>query len=646
MQQKTGDREIRQTALQKIRIRDAFWSEMQALMMDTVIPYQEKILNDEIPDVEKSHAIANFRIAAGMEEGEFYGMVFQDSDVAKWLEGVAYSLCIREDQELEDRADQIIQIIEKAQQPDGYLNTYFTIKEPEHRWQNLHECHELYCAGHMMEAAVAYYEATGKDRLLRVMERMADHIAERFGPDKETGIPGHQEIEIGLMRMYHATGKEKYRELADYFIHERGRNPRFFAEEYERRGWKRSRMVPEDAQYNQSHATVYEQKDAVGHSVRAVYMYTAMADLAESMGNERLYRACLDLWDSITQRRMYLTGGIGSTGHMEAFTKDYDLPNDMAYAETCASVGLIFFARQLLKIKPDGKVADVMERAFYNGTISGMQMDGKRFFYVNPLEVEPGVSGEVFGYKHVRTQRPGWYACACCPPNLVRLVTSLGRYIWDETKEAIYSHMFIGQEADLDKASFYVESSYPWEGKIDYHVTAKTDQEFTVCIHIPAYIREMEVTLNGDTVDWKQYMQDGYCCIRRAWGKDDCLGFHFEIKVRKIYANQKVREDAGCVALMRGPFVYCFEGVDHEGLLQSYAVSKRMDARAYRCSDGILKDKVLIEVRGIRYRGSEELYSEEVPIGEAVTLRAIPYYTWGNRGENQMRVWMREACME
>ena len=632
----------REMDLRKIQIEDGFWSHQQKLMTDTVIPYQEKILNDEIPGAEKSHAIANFKIAAGLEDGEFYGMVFQDSDVAKWLEGAAYSLCIKKDPALEQRMDEMIAIIEKAQQPDGYLNTYFTIKEPERKWQNLHECHELYCAGHMMEAAVAYYEVTGKDRLLKVMERMADHIANRFGPGKETGIPGHQEVEIGLMRMYHVTGKTKYRDLAAYFLNERGKNPHFFEEEYEKRGWKRSGMDPKDNLYNQSYAPVYEQKDAVGHSVRAVYMYTAMADLAEATGNEALYTACQTLWDSITKKRMYLTGGIGSTGHMEAFTKDYDLPNDMAYAETCASIGLVFFASQMLKKKPDGKVADIMERCFYNGTISGMQLDGKRFFYVNPLEVEPGISGEVFGYQHVKTQRPGWYACACCPPNLVRLVTSLGKYIWSETKDTIYSHMFVGQKAQLEKAFIQVESSYPWEGTVNYTVSGKTSEPFTVAFHIPGYIRQMTVKLNGEEIDWKSQVKDGYCYIKRVWGKNDSVTFSFDLEVRRIYANQKVREDAGCVALMRGPFVYCFEGADNDVLLQSAVIPKNMESRVYRCENGILKGNVLIEVKGIRYEGNpDELYSEEEPVKKEMRLTAIPYYTWGNRGENQMRVWMR-----
>ena len=341
--------------LKNIKIEDPFWGHMQELVTDVVIPFQEDVLNDRQPGVEKSHAIENFKIAAGLSQGEFYGMVFQDSDVAKWLEGVAYSLIIKPDAALEKRADDIIDIIAAAQQPDGYLNTYFTIKEPEHRWQNLLECHELYCAGHMMEAAVAYYEATGKDKLLKVMEGMAGHIIDRFGPDKLPGIPGHQEVEIGLMRMYHATGNEAYKKQARYFLEERGKNPAFFAEEAAKRDWNHFGMVPKDIKYNQSHATIYEQEEAVGHSVRAVYMYTAMADLAATEHDEKLFAACERLWNNMTEKKMYITGGIGSTVEGEAFTKEYELPNDMAYAETCASIGLVFFAKQMLKMCGLGK---------------------------------------------------------------------------------------------------------------------------------------------------------------------------------------------------------------------------------------------------------------------------------------------------
>lgn len=643
----TGDitmqkKQNKNISLKNVQVQDGFWKPMQDLIIETVIPYQEKILNDEIPGVEKSHALANFRIAAGMEKGEFYGMVFQDSDVAKWLEAVAYSLVVHPDAELEKRADEVIETIEKAQQEDGYLNTYFTIKEPEHRWQNLQECHELYCAGHMMEAAVAYYDATGKDKLLKVMERMADHIDRRFGPDKITGIPGHQEVEIGLMRLYHTTGEERYCNLAEYFINERGKNPNFFYEESQKRGWTHFGIDPKDTVYNQSFATVYDQKEAVGHSVRAVYMYTAMADIAGTTGDERLYQACVDLWKNMTEKRMYLTAGIGSTGELEAFTKDYDLPNDMVYAETCASIGLIFFAKQMLELEANGKYADVMERAFYNGTISGMQADGKRFFYVNPLEVNPGISGVVPGYKHVLPERPGWYACACCPPNLVRLITSLGKYVWDETDDTIFFHMFVGQKAELEKADIDVESSYPWEGKVTYHVHRKKEEEYTLAIHIPGYLKDICVKVNGEQIEWKKFMKNGYLYLTRKWGESQ-VEILFDLEVRKVYANKNVREDAGKVALMRGPFVYCFEGVDNGNDLQAMCIDADTQAETFVGKEGVLKDKVCIHVQGYEdERESDALYSEEKPDYQPHELTAIPYYLWGNRGVNQMRVWMLE----
>lgn len=634
--------------LNKVQISDDFWSHMQNLVTDVVIPFQERVLNDEEPGVEKSHAIDNFRIAAGLAEGEFYGMVFQDSDVAKWLEGVAYSLVIKPDAELEARADAIIEIVAGAQQEDGYLNTYFTIKEPEHRWKNLLECHELYCAGHMMEAAVAYYEATGKDRLLGVMERMAEHIIRRFGngEGKVTGIPGHQEVEIGLMRMYHATGKQQYKDMARYFLEERGKNPDFFKEEAAKRDWEHFGMKPEDTKYNQSHATVYEQDEAVGHSVRAVYMYTAMADLAAEDGDTRLLDACRRLWNNIVQQKMYITGGIGATVVGESFSVPYELPNDTVYAETCASIGLVFFAKQMLKSEKKGCYADVMERELYNGIISGMQRDGKRFFYVNPLEVNPGTSGVAAGYEHVIPERPGWYACACCPPNLVRMVTSLGKYAWDEEDDVIYSHLFIGGDASLAHADIHVESSYPWSGKVSYEVKANTADAFTVAIHIPSYInrKTLRVCLNGEAVDTQALIRDGYLYVERVWGRSDRITLEFQMPVRKIYANTKVREDVGCVALMRGPVVYCFEGVDNGEQLQALFVDRELDATVVNGEGELFSGMNLLDVAGKRliYSGGTELYSEEEPVFEPVKLRAIPYFAWGNRGLNQMRVWMHE----
>lgn len=637
------EQKIQEVNLSQVKVEDDFWSGRQRLIADVVIPFQEQVLNDEVEGVEKSHALANFRIAAGMEEGEFYGMVFQDSDVAKWLEGVAYSLIVKPDAELEKRADEIIAVIEKAQQPDGYLNTYFTIKEPEHRWQNLQECHELYCAGHMMEAAAAYFDATGKDRLLQVMERMADHIAARFGADKQPGIPGHQEIEIGLMKLYHVTGKEKYRDLAQYFLDERGKNPDFFKEEKEKRGWVHFGTDPEDTFYNQCFAPVREQKTAEGHSVRAVYMYTAMADLAHATGEKELLAACEMLWDNITQKRMYLTGGIGSNGEGEAFTIDYDLPGDMAYAETCASIGLAFFAKKMLDIRPSDRYAEVLERTVYNGILSGMQLDGKRFFYVNPLEVNPGISGKLHGYKHVLPQRPGWYACACCPPNLVRLVMSLGKYAWSQSDQTIYSHLYVGGRAEFDQAVLEVKSRFPWEGEVSYAVDPKPGKgSFTLAIRIPAYAKDAEILLNGTAPD-NTRTEEGYLYITREWQRGDRIDISFAMSVRRIYCNTKVRDNENCVALMRGPIVYCFEGVDNGADLQELRLLKEGEITAGICTEGVLSGMVLLKAKGGRMVTGKELYSENRPAFEPQELTAVPYFAWGNRGENQMRVWMPEA---
>lgn len=627
--------------LKAVKINDAFWTPRQELIRKVVIPYQEDILNDRVPGIERSHAINNFRIAAGLEEGEFYGMVFQDSDVAKWLEGVAYSLSVHSDPELEARADAVIDAIKKAQQPDGYLDTYFILKEPEHKWQNLQECHELYCAGHMMEAAAAYYEATGKRTLLETAERLADHIGSLFGPGKRTGIPGHQEIEIGLMRLYQVTGKEEYCDLAAYFLNERGKDPDFFKKEAAQRGWSHFGMDPEDTRYNQSFLPVREQTTAEGHSVRAVYMYTAMAYLAEKTGEKELTEACERLWDNITEKRMYVTGGIGSTVDGEAFTIDYDLPNDTVYAETCASIGLVFFARRMLDLSPRGKYADVMERALYNGILSGMQMDGKRFFYVNPLEVNQGVSGKLFGYQHVVSPRPQWYACACCPPNVVRLLMSLGRYAWGEDDTTVYAHLLMGGEASLAHASLTAESLYPAQGDITYTVTpSEIGKRFTFALHIPSHARNVKVTLNGTEVPDR--VEDGYLRISRQWQAGDLLHLTFDMPVRRVYSNTAVRADAGCVCLMRGPFVYCLESTDNGDRLSALRLPQDASIQLVLCEDGPMKGLILLEAAGLRMYSSDKLYTEERPRAEKTALHAIPYFAWGNRGACDMRVWIPE----
>ena len=634
---------IRAIDLNKIKIKDSFWSNRQELITDVVIPYQESILNDKAPGVEKSHAFANFRIAAGLEQGEFYGMVFQDSDVAKWLEAVAYSLSIKPDSDLERRADEIIDSIAKAQQPDGYLNTYFTIKEPEKRWTNLHECHELYCAGHMMEAAAEYYKVTGKDVLVQVMERMSDHIEIRFITEKREGIPGHQEIELGLMKLYHVTGKQKFLQLALHFINERGKDPDYFIRENNRRGWKHEIMDPYNTKYNQSFAPVREQETAEGHSVRAVYMYTAMADMAKVTKDDGLYKACRAIWDNMVNKKMYITGGIGSNAEGEAFTIDYDLPNDSVYAETCASVGLIFFAKKMLDIQPSNRYADIMERALYNGVISGMQLDGKRFFYVNPLEVNPQISGKLFGFKHVLPERPTWYQCACCPPNVARLLTSLGQYAWSEDNDTIYSHLHIGGRVECTEATVFVESKAPWEGNVTYIINPKvTNKEFTLSIRIPSYAVNAVFYLNGNKLDDKLDIREGYCYFKRVWEAQDTLKLLYEMPVKRVHTNTLVRENIGCVALVRGPIVYCFEEKDNGPNIQELWIGKNERVEVGSYEPDMLKGIVPLKAKGLRIFANNDLYFEGEFMQKEEDLTAIPYYAWGNRGLNQMRVWMHE----
>ncbi|NLJ26248.1 MAG: glycoside hydrolase family 127 protein, partial [Firmicutes bacterium] len=437
-------------SLPAVKLKDKLWKERFRLVKEEVIPYQWDSLNDRIPGVPPSHAIENFRIAAGESEGEFFGMVFQDSDVAKWLEAVSYVLATEPDAKLEETADDVIELIARAQQEDGYLNTYFTVAEPEKRWTNLRDWHELYCAGHMMEAAVAYYEATGKRKLLDVMCRFADYIAEVFGPepDKMQGYPGHPEIELALVRLYHATGKERYLNLSKYFIDQRGQQPHWY--EIEAKGREEApRRHPHDylgPAYSQAHLPIRQQTTAEGHSVRALYLFSGVTDVAAETDDKELLEVCRQLWDNVTNHRMYVTGAVGSDHFGERFTFDYDLPNDRAYTETCASIALVFWAHRMLHVDLDGKYTDVLERSLYNGVLSGISLDGKSFFYVNPLEVWPKACSARNDLRHVKPVRQGWFSCACCPPNVARLLASLPHYVYSYTSDTAYVHLYVASE--------------------------------------------------------------------------------------------------------------------------------------------------------------------------------------------------------
>ncbi len=635
--------------LKKFTVTDKFFGRYERLIKDTVIPYQERALKDEIPGAEKSHAIENFRAAAkmietGSSDGEFYGMVFQDSDVAKWLEAAAYSMVMFPDKELEKRCDEIIDLIGRAQQRDGYLNTYFTVKAPDKRWTNLAEAHELYCAGHMMEAAVAYADCTGKHKLIDIMSGMADHIYRRFIEEGTSGYPGHPEVELALMRMYRYTKNEKYLELATHFINVRGVDSDYFIKESERRDWTVWNMNCKDKEYTQCHLPVREQIKAVGHAVRAVYLYTGMADAAAATKDELLKNACRTLWENITQKQMYITGAIGSSYEGEAFTKDYHLPNDTAYAETCAAIGLIFFARKMIDLEKNGKYADVMERALYNCVLAGMQLDGTRFFYVNPLEVLPGISGEAVTHRHALPRRPKWFACACCPPNVARILPSVGSYAWSEEGDTVYSHLFIGGELDLTdtlRGKIKVETNYPYDGKAVYRFEpADREMHMTLAIRIPSFSVNTSILRNGKETDC--IIKDGYAYLTKTFNEDDEVTVVFDMSVKRIFASNDVSADSGKAAFSRGPLVYCLEGIDNDGDVLGLRVKKDAVAAVGEYDPDRLEGIVEIRIDGYRIKSGDTLYSLKRPEAESCRLNLIPYYAWGNRGLNQMRVWIPE----
>ncbi|MEK3733040.1 MULTISPECIES: glycoside hydrolase family 127 protein [Paenibacillus] len=641
--------------LQQVKLDDPFWSQYVKLVREVVIPYQYEALHDRIPGVEPSHAIANLRIAAGRAQGEFGGFVFQDSDLAKWMEAAAYSIAVHPDADLENKVDEIIDMIEEAQQPDGYFNTYFTIKEPQKRWTNLTDCHELYCAGHLMEAAVAYYQATGKRKLLDIVCRFADYIDAVFGPEegKIHGFDGHQEIELALVKLYEVTGEERYLKLSQYFIDQRGTEPHFFLEEWERRGrtsfFSRT-SAPPHLDYYQSHIPVREQREAVGHSVRAVYMYTAMADLAARTNDAQLLEACQALWRNIVHKQMYVTGGIGSTHHGEAFTFDYDLPNDTVYSETCASIGLIFFARRMLQLFPNSEYADVMERALYNTVIGSMAKDGRHFFYVNPLEVWPDASRKNPGKHHIKPVRPGWFACACCPPNVARLMSSLGEYVYTSSSDTLFTHLYIGGEANVNFGDVPVKvvqnSDLPWGSSVSMTVQPEQETEWTIAVRIPGWSRGQAVLrVNGEEMDLNAVVKDGYAYLRRVWADGDTLSLELSTAVQVLRSHPHLRANAGKVAIQRGPIVYCLESVDHGAPVSSILLASEPNLKAQFHPD-LLGGATVIEGEGWLEESDDwkdDLYRASAKKLRPVTIKAIPYYLWGNRGENEMAVWIREA---
>ena len=554
--------------------------------------------------------------------------VFWDSDLAKVLEGVANILAIYPDADLEKQYDEIIDLIASAQQPDGYLNTHFTVVRPERRWKSLYHDHELYCAGHMIEAGVAAYELLGKKKLLDVVCKYADYIDSVFGDEegKRRGAPGHEEIELALIRLYKATGNERYLKLSKYFIDERGRAPNFFVEV--------EGINDRDVINHQAHIPVREQTDAVGHSVRAVYLYSGMADVAALTNDDALFQACERLYKSITQKRMYITGGIGSAFWGEKFTKDYDLTNStLMYAESCAAIGLVRFASRMLNITGDANYADTMERSIFNGILSGISLSGENFYYTNYLELNDTTGFYNFGSR----ERQPWFHCSCCPTNFCRFIPEMLQYVWSISDDELLLNIPVANSYKNKLGEFEVCGGYPYDGKITISVKDSAKENLPLSIRIPGWCDKYTLAQNGKSVETKP--ENGY--VKLIVNTGDTIECNLEMPVKVMRSNLKVPSNTGRIALMRGPLVYACEAIDNPNGLINMIIDKNSNFELVKV-DGLPEETICIKGKAFYEQAQDDaLYTDktfdQIP-GEFV---AIPYALWSNRGDTNMSVWIR-----
>ena len=581
---------ITPVAFSQVKIEDSFWSPRLERHRTATLP----VCIDQIEN--QTGRIRNFENAA-KGRGEHSGIYFDDSDVYKALEGMAYSLQIHPDPELEAKCDEWIDKFAAAQQPDGYINTFFTLTGLENRWDNMDK-HEMYCAGHMTEAAVAYYYATGKRKLLDVSMKMADHMMSVFGPDKRHWVPGHEEIELALVKLYEATGEKKYLDFAGWLLDQRGHG-------YGSHG-KLDR--PWNALYYQDDVPVRELSTIAGHAVRAMYLYCGMADVAAYTGDTGLTDALDRLWDHVVLKNMYITGGIGQSARNEGITEDYDLPNLSAYCETCASVGMVFWNWRMNQFTGDAKYADVMERSMYNGALAGINLAGNLFFYVNPLES--------LGDHH----RQEWYGCACCPSQICRFLPSIGNYIYGVSDEALWVNLYMGNTASMKvngkDVTVTQETKYPWEGAVRLTLGLKGSVKTQVRLRIPGWCKQYAVSVNGKAVE--PAVDKGYAVLDGKWKDGDVIDLALDMPVEVVEADPRVKEDVGKRAVQRGPLVYCIEEADNQTDFDAITIQPEAPWEAAFDAD---------------------LLSGVVKVTDGSTTY-IPYYAWDNREAGKMKVWI------
>ncbi|MDD3140083.1 MAG: glycoside hydrolase family 127 protein [Lachnospiraceae bacterium] len=641
-------KQLKQLDLKNIQITDELFGEYVNKVSQKIIPHQWKILNDLLENADPTYCIWNFKVAAGIIKGDRKGVVFQDTDLYKWLESVAYCLSTGQGKEFEALADEVIDVIGMAQEPDGYLNTYYTVNAPSKKWSNLVEGHELYTSGHLIEAAVAYYQATQKDKFLDIAIKNANLICNIFG-DKENqihGYPGHQEIEIALIKLYRLTGMKQYLDTAYYFIRQRGKAPNYFEEEIRQRGGYE--FFPEfnhyDLAYSQAHEEPIKQTLAEGHAVRAMYMCAAMADLAAEYGDKELGNACQLIWENTVTKRMYITGGIGSSGFRERFTTDYDLPNRTNYAETCASIGLMMFGQRMASLTGKASYYDVVEKALYNTVLAGINIDGDRYFYVNPLEVVPEFCTEHTYMEHVKPIRQKWFSVACCPPNVARTLASLGQYIYAQDDEALYIHQFISSSVLADICGKHIkiamQSQLLRNGQVE--LKANADHKVLIKVRKPEYANEMLIKMDGKTII--PHIEDGYLMLDIENG-EHIISIDFEVSPRWCASHRNVRENSGKIALTKGPVVYCLEEIDNGKYLSEIYVSQINEVYETETMKGLVGNLPSLEFDADRIRNiakiTNGLYGEINTEIEPVRTKAVPYCMWNNRGMGEMSVWQK-----
>ncbi|OJY95847.1 MAG: six-hairpin glycosidase [Sphingobacteriales bacterium 40-81] len=622
------DYPIQPVAFTQVQVTDNFWAPKIKVNAEVTIPYT-------LDQCKKHGRIDNFLVAAGKKKADKLSeFTFDDTDIYKVIEGASYSLQVSKNDQLEKYLDTLIAIITDAQEPDGYLYTFRTAKvtNPHEwigskRWEKEEDLsHELYNSGHLFEAAVAHYQATGKKNLLNIAVKNADLLVKTFGYGKEEKFPGHQIVETGLTKMYRVTGKQEYLDLAKFFLDLRG-TPGHLNHEY-----------------SQADKKVVDQHEAVGHAVRAAYMYTGMADVAALTGNTAYLHAINDIWNDVTEKKIYLTGGIGATGAGEAFGKAYDLPNMSAYAETCASIANVYWNSRMFLLHGDAKYIDVMERTLYNGLLSGVSLSGDRFFYPNPLA------------SLGQHQRSAWFSCACCISNMTRFLPSMPGYVYAQNKNELFVNLFVGSESQIKlpagSITIIQNTNYPWDGKNEITINpVSANTAFALHIRIPGWALNkpvpgdlysteqtpdnVQLLLNDKTVPVN--MQKGFAVLTRKWKKGDKVTLILPITAKRILANDKVDADKNRFALQRGPLVYCLEGPDNKDSAVMNIVVKKDEAITAVYKPELLNGVTVLEMKG---SSTKRQLNNDALLHSEQMVTAIPYYAWANRGASEMEVWI------